>query len=140
MLCCLVVASVFTASTILTRPAAALSLGQFADAGGPCTTLDGTPGNYMSDGLTCCPSGAQNNASACLFEKYINPAIQLLAVCVGLIVVIAIIVGAVEYITSSGDPQKAANGKKRIMSALVGLIAFLLIYAFLQFIIPGGVV
>lgn len=141
IVCFVVVASALATTTIFSRPASALLLPQLvASSNPPCSLPDGSQGVYMSDGLTCCPSGAQNSASACLFEKYINPAIQLLAVCVGLIVVIAIIVGAIEYITSAGDPQKASSGKKRITGALIGLVAFLLIYAFLQFIIPGGIV
>ena len=37
-----------------------------------------------------------------------------------------------------GDPNHVAEAKKRISNALLALVAWLLIYAFLQWIIPGG--
>ena len=71
--------------------------------------------------------------------KYVNPLITMLSVLVGVVIVIAIIYGGIEYIMAEGDPQKAAAGRKRIINALFALAAFLLLYGFLQFIVPGGV-
>ncbi len=75
---------------------------------------------------------------ACLYAKYLNPLIALLSGVIVIVIVIAIIYGAIEYITSGGDPQRSAAGKKRITEALIGLIAFFLLFAFLQFLVPGG--
>lgn len=100
---------------------------------------------YSGAGTTSCTQSASDCASSsasdptgCLFTTYINPLINILSAAVGLVVVIGIIYGAIEYITSAGDPQKASSGKKHIMNALIGLAAFLFLYAFLQFIVPGG--
>ncbi|MEO6513582.1 MAG: hypothetical protein ABIR37_02720 [Candidatus Saccharimonadales bacterium] len=88
---------------------------------------------------SCCPNTVQNkNATSCLFAKYVNPVVNLLSAIVGVVVVIGIIVGAIQFSSSAGDPQKAANGKNHIRNALFGLAAYILLYAFLQFIIPGG--
>lgn len=100
---------------------------------------DGSTGYYQSDGRTCCPQGTTSGDS-CLFAKYVNPAINFLSALVGIAVVASIIVGAIQYITSEGDPQKAAAGKKRITEALIGLGAFIVLYALLQFLVPGGLV
>ncbi len=86
---------------------------------------------------TCCPTSA-TTAQACLFAKYINPVIAMLSVVVGLVAVIGIIIGAIQFSSSAGDPQKAANGKNHIRNALVGLLAYLLLFALLQFLVPGG--
>jgi hypothetical protein len=75
----------------------------------------------------------------CLLQKYINPAISLLSALIGLAVVITIIRGALLYTSSGGDPSKAAAGKQHIINALIGLAAYLMLYVFLQFIIPGGI-
>ena len=112
--------------------------GSNSTPGCPCDLPDGTKGVIESDNHTCCPSKTKDNTS-CLYAKYINPAIALVSAAVGIAVAIAIIVGGVEYITSAGDPQRAASGKKRIVNALIGLIAYALLFTFLQFIIPGGV-
>lgn len=88
---------------------------------------------------TCCPKTVTDkNTTSCLFQKYVNPVINLLSVVVGIVVIIGIIVGAMQFSSSAGDPQKAANGKNHIRNALFGLLAYIMLYAFLQFIIPGG--
>jgi hypothetical protein len=90
------------------------------------------------DGHSCCPKGANGSANSCLFAKYINPVITLLSVAVGVVAIIGIILGAIQYSASGGDPQQATTGKRHIRSALIGLLSYLLLYAFLQFLLPGG--
>jgi len=126
-------------------PAAALSLAPAAiladTGGGKCILPDGNTGvvtQYQGvTSTTCCPP-QQTSSISCLYGKYLTPAVELLSALAGIVIVGAIIFGAIEYITSGGDPQRAQSGKKRITEALIGLVAFLLLYAFLQFIIPGG--
>jgi hypothetical protein len=78
--------------------------------------------------------------SSCdLIAKYINPSINILSVLFGLIVVISIILGAIQFITSEGDPQKASRAKDRITNTLLAFFAYVLMYGFLQFLIPGGI-
>lgn len=73
-----------------------------------------------------------------LMQKYVNPAITLLAILVGVVVTASIIVGAIQFSSSAGDPQKAAAAKSRITGAIVALVVFMFLYAFLEFLIPGG--
>lgn len=120
-------------------------------------------GQWTTTAGTCCPSNLvqiangevscnsvsadncdgnsidNNQAFGCLLKKYINPAISLLSAAVGILVVITIIRGALTYTSSAGDPSKAAAGKQHIINALIGLAAYLMLYVFLQFIIPGGI-
>lgn len=74
-----------------------------------------------------------------LFSKYIIPFTNFLAAAVGLIVVISIIYGAIEYSSAGGDPNKAAKARNRIQKAIVSLIVFFFLYAILQWIVPGGI-
>lgn len=73
-----------------------------------------------------------------IIANYINPTITLLTVLVGIAVVIGIIWGAIQVMTSAGDPQKSASGKNHIRNALIGAVGYLMLWALLQFIIPGG--
>lgn len=85
------------------------------------------------DAATC-------NKNECeLLAKYLNPFIKLLSYLVGIAVVIGIMIGAIQVITSAGDPQKNANGKNHIRNALIAAIAYVILFAFLQWVIPGGV-
>jgi hypothetical protein len=73
-----------------------------------------------------------------LISKYVNPAIAVLSALVGIVAVIAIVVGGIQVTTSAGDPQKSAAGKNHIRNAVIGVAAYVFLYAFLQWIIPGG--
>lgn len=87
---------------------------------------------------TCCPVGHNTSASDCLFAKYINPAVTLLSAVAALAVIIGATMGGIQYASSSGDPQKAAAGKTKMVRALYALIVFLFLYSALQFLSPGG--
>jgi hypothetical protein len=73
-----------------------------------------------------------------LVAKYINPAIEVLSISFGLIAVISIIMGGIQYSASGGDAQKVTAAKRRISLTLVAIVSYALLYAFLQFLIPGG--
>jgi hypothetical protein len=150
VLACIALLNTVAASVALTTPVAlANPLNHFADITCPAGQAPFTnkstqtaccpSGQTIEDNSpTCCPTGTSTSNNSCLFAKYINPLIQLLSATVGVVAVLIIIYGSVEYTTSAGDPQKAANGKRHIVGALIGLLAYLMLYAFLQFITPGG--
>jgi hypothetical protein len=108
----------------------------------PCCTDNNTDTSTCSTATGCVDVGesaASCSSMSCSFiGTYVNPAITLLSVIVGIVVVIAIIVGGIQFSTSGGDPKKAARGRKHVVNAIFGLIAYIVLYAFLQFIIPGG--
>ena len=89
-------------------------------------------GNASNSGSTC-------DANKCdLIKKYLNPTINLLSVIFGLVAAGSIILGGIQFSTSEGDPQKAARAKDRIAGTILAIFAYAFIYAFLQFLIPGG--
>lgn len=97
-------------------------------------------------GTTPTPNGGQSvdPAVSCtgnrcdLIAKYVNPTIKVLAAVFGTIAAISLILGGINFTTSEGDPQKAARAKSRITNTIIATVAFLFLYAFLQFLIPGG--
>lgn len=82
---------------------------------------------------------ADIDASNCGILSYFLDAINLLSALVGIIVVIMIVVGGIQYSTARDNPQAAAAAKDRIRNALLALFGYLFVYAFLQYIVPGGV-
>lgn len=117
--------------------------GQWTTSNGTCCPVNQV---QIANGSVSCNtsdscSGDISNTQAmnCIFQRYINPAISLLSALVGILVVVTIIRGGLMYTSSAGDPSKAAAGKQHIINALIGLAAYLMLYVFLQFIIPGGV-
>ncbi len=65
-------------------------------------------------------------------------AINFFAGLVGVIVTIVIILAGIQYSSAGGDPGKAASAKKHIFNAILALIAFIFLWAFMQWLIPGG--
>ena len=87
-----------------------------------------------------CPANDYTVHCNIIVTKYIAPGINFLSVGVGVIVLAMIIIGAIQYSGSGGNPQTLGAAKKKIYNALLALILFALMYAFLNFIIPGGIV
>ncbi len=76
----------------------------------------------------------------CAIVKWINLAINVLSVLVGIVVTIMIIAGGIQYISAREDPNAVAKAKKQIFSAVFALVIYGLLYAFLDYFIPGGII
>ena len=55
----------------------------------------------------------------------------------GLVCVIVMIIGGVNYMTSAGDTAKVEKGKKTILYGLIGLIICALSFAIVNFVIKN---
>lgn len=64
--------------------------------------------------------------------------IRFLSFGVGLVIAASIIYAGIMYSTSSGNPENTQAAKKRILNAVVGLVFYILIFAFIQYLVPGG--
>lgn len=79
-------------------------------------------------------------ATECLYARYINPLIKLLSAVVGVLAVLSLVVSGVQMSAAGSDPQQIATAKQRIINTLLGVIAYIFIFALLNWVIPGGVV
>jgi hypothetical protein len=89
---------------------------------------------------------AGGNASACLKTGKAGEVMQILASALSVLgafviigATIMLIVGGIQYSVSAGNPQAVAEAKKKITNVLIGVVAFVFLYAFLEWLIPGGV-
>lgn len=112
---------------------------QYQDGNGnPQPTPTTTPNTGTCDGSTYTSSTpVADNVLVC---GYIKPATEFLSAGVGVVVILMIMIGGIQYITSDGSPQSIAKAKKKIINGILALIIFALMYAFLNFIIPGGII
>ncbi len=65
--------------------------------------------------------------------------VNFLSAGVGVIVTGVIIVGGNQYMAAGDNPQGVVAAKQRIYNGLLALVAFIFMFAFLQWLIPGGV-
>jgi hypothetical protein len=80
-----------------------------------------------------------NAGEKCSITDRLSNIANILSAGVGVIIVIMIIVGGIQYTTAGSDPQKVAAAKSKIMNAIIALIAFFFLFAFLQWVVPGGI-
>ena len=81
----------------------------------------------------------KSNGTGGLFTSIINPFVAFLSAAVGIIVVLSIVFAAIQYSSAGGDPQKVAQARGRIVKSVVAFLAYLVLWAFLQWAIPGGI-
>lgn len=84
-----------------------------------------------------------NNPEKCLknnpiIERLLQ-AINFISVGVGVIVTAMIIIGGIQYSSAGGNPQKVQAAKNRIVNAIIALVAYFFLFAFLQWLVPGGI-
>lgn len=100
------------------------------------------PHAFAADGPkpheTECKDGNLNNN--CSIVKYIRTFVQALSALAGIVIVIMITVGGIQYSASKDNPQATAAAKGRVTNAIIALVSYLLLFGFLQYIVPGGVV
>lgn len=92
-----------------------------------------------------CAGDGQNAAGQkkCLADnpivKDLNIFVEFLSGAVGVVVVAMIIMGGIQYSMAGANPTALTAAKQRITNALIALVAFVLIFSFLQWLIPGGI-
>ena len=64
--------------------------------------------------------------------------IRFLSIGVGLVLAASIIYAGIQYTASQGNPEKTSEAKNRIYNAIIALVFYLLIFAIIQYLVPGG--
>ncbi len=82
---------------------------------------------------------AEVNAGNCRIVYYVVTLIKLLSAVVGIVVVIMIALGGLQYSSARDNPQAVAAARGKITNALIALVAYLFMFSFLQYLVPGGV-
>lgn len=67
----------------------------------------------------------------------IGDAISLVVAMVGVVTVVVIIIGGIQYVTSQGDAGKTVKARNTILYGIVGLVICLLAYAIVNFVLTG---
>ena len=92
------------------------------------TAYEKNPGSF--------PGGSKNLSPILDFTYAI---IRFLSIGVGIAITMALIASGIQYSASEGSAEVSTKAKKRVESAITGLLIYIFSYALLQFLIPGGV-
>jgi hypothetical protein len=90
-----------------------------------------------------CPKGqyelSNDPAKGGAIVVYLRSILKLLSGAVGLLIVLMLVIAGVQYIVSLGDPGRVKSAKDRIQNTLIALVLYLMMFAILSFLIPGGI-
>ena len=107
-----------------------------------CVTVAESQGNGKTKNVTiygakssdCAQAGSiASNPDNTVIRTIINAIIFV----VGMVAVIMIILGGVNYATSQGDPGKVKKGKDTIMYGIIGLVISILAFAIVNFVLQA---
>ncbi len=72
-------------------------------------------------------------------ENLLNVVLVILTTGISIAASIAFVVAGVLYSTAGGNSQQVQKAKTMILNTIIGLISYSLLWAFAQWLIPGGV-
>lgn len=73
-------------------------------------------------------------------DKYIEPFVTLLTISIGILAAISVVVAGIQYASAADDPGKVSKAKERVWKTVIGLVAYIFLFAFLNYLIPGGLI
>lgn len=72
-------------------------------------------------------------------DRLLQGTIDLMAALTGIVIVLSIIIGAIQYMTARDNSGQVAAAKNRILMSVLSLVLFIFAYTILQWLVPGGI-
>lgn len=85
------------------------------------------------------PTSTCTSGGNCKVFDMINAILNVLAIGATIVITIVLAVGGIQYTASNGNPQRVQAAKNRIYNAIWAYGSFVGMWAFLNYLIPGGV-
>jgi uncharacterized membrane protein YraQ (UPF0718 family) len=121
----------------------AATLGLLVPTISATATAAASNGTISNTAATKCKNSTPAELNKCLktnpIVQDIQTIVNFLSALVGIVVTAALILGGIQYSGSRDNPQAMQAAKGRIQNAIIALVMYFLIFAFLQWLIPGGV-
>lgn len=109
-----------------------LTLPSYALAANPCNDTTDSSGQVSQSQVSNCVQSTP-------IWHDVNLLVNTLSAGVGIVVTGVILVGGIQYIMAGDNPNALQAARQRISNGLIALFVFLFIFAFLQWLIPGGI-
>ena len=132
----LLVAGALVLTTITQPVAAAPRAVPLDDGGGSSKPLDC---NILPDSICSKAEVSSTNAEDTAVWALLLLLINIMTAGAGLLAIGGIIYGSVLYTTAGSSQEQIKKARSMFVNVAIGVIAFALMYAFLQWLIPGGV-
>lgn len=80
----------------------------------------------------------KDDGKGCGVYTILNAAVDIMTTGIGILGVIGIMVVGIQYLTGGNNETQTQKAKRRITEIVIGLVAFAILYALLQWLLPGG--
>lgn len=80
----------------------------------------------------------QDDDKGCGVYTILNQVIDIMSMGIGIVGVIGITIVGIQYLTAGGNEQQTIKAKRRMLEIIIGIIAYVLLYAATQWLLPGG--
>ena len=91
----------------------------------------------VTPGSVTAPGGVDTVAGSNTLEDNITNILNGVIAALGIVAVIVIIIGGINYMTSAGDASKVKKAKDTILYGIIGLIICVLAFAIVNFVIKN---
>jgi hypothetical protein len=91
--------------------------------------VDGTPQFF-----------GKRDANGGVIMVYAKEIAKLLSGSIGGVIVLMIVISGIQYILSAGSSSRVQAAKSRLTNAIIALVLFLMAFAIINFIVPGGII
>lgn len=102
-----------------------------------CFDKDGKP-SYSTSILPCSGTNSGTDVKDSGVWGILLLVINILTAGIGVAAVGGVVYGSILYTTAAGSMEQTKQAKMIIFNVVIGLVAYALMFSFLNFIIPGG--
>lgn len=81
----------------------------------------------------------EDDGKGCGVFTVINLVVETLTYGVGILGVLGITIVGIQYLTAGGDQNKTLKAKRRLFEIVIGLATYVVIWAALNWLLPGGI-
>lgn len=67
----------------------------------------------------------------------LNLVVDIMTIGIGILGVLGITIVGIQYLTAGGSEEKTRKAKRRLFEIVIGLVAYVVIYALLKWLLPG---
>ena len=102
--------------------------------GAPCTCDGGGQGHYVDAALLTGVCDCGNGEG---IKHILGLVVRIMTVGIGILATIGVVVSGIQYMTAGGNEERTRKSKRRIFEIVIGVLAYVLVFAVLDWLIPG---
>ena len=80
----------------------------------------------------------KDDGEGCGVYTIVNLILEIMTIGIGILGVLGITIVGIKYLTAGGNEEQTRKAKRRMLEIVIGLVAYAVLYAASQWLLPGG--